>query len=305
MFCKNCGKESDNTKKFCSGCGTEFPIIENLDTSDMSSSVRPPMSKKPWTTGRIIKTVIAVIFVGGLILLKFGFSAINSIDNKAVDNNNDALNAYDLGNNEQAISQFQQASQVAISNDTKVITLINLAYVYTTDGKDDLALSTFKEALNLSSDNSLQYYLISGEIAELENKPNSAILAYNKAYEKDPEDYQVNNSLALFYLDLYDIHPQYTDYKKALSYSLKANQLSPSNVSKKNLAIAYYFNENYSQTISLLRSLDLSEQPTYAYYLGLAYAETDDKVNAKIYLRQAIAGGLEVPQEVKDYINSN
>jgi len=63
--------------------------------------------------------------------------------------------------------------------------------------------------------------------------------------------------------------------------------------------------ENYSQTISLLRSLDLSEQPTYAYYLGLAYAETDDKVNAKIYLRQAIAGGLEVPQEVKDYINSN
>jgi len=263
MFCKNCGKESDNTKKFCSGCGTEFPIIENLDTSDMSSSVRPPMSKKPWTTGRIIKTVIAVIFVGGLILLKFGFSAINSIDNKAVDNNNDALNAYDLGNNEQAISQFQQASQVAISNDTKVITLINLAYVYTTDGKDDLALSTFKEALNLSSDNSLQYYLISGEIAELENKPNSAILAYNKAYEKDPEDYQVNNSLALFYLDLYDIHPQYTDYKKALSYSLKANQLSPSNVSKKNLAIAYYFNENYSQTISLLRSLDLSEQPTW------------------------------------------
>ena len=221
MFCKNCGKESDNTKKFCSGCGTEFPIIENLDTSDMSSSVRPPMSKKPWTTGRIIKTVIAVIFVGGLILLKFGFSAINSIDNKAVDNNNDALNAYDLGNNEQAISQFQQASQVAISNDTKVITLINLAYVYTTDGKDDLALSTFKEALNLSSDNSLQYYLISGEIAELENKPNSAILAYNKAYEKDPEDYQVNNSLALFYLDLYDIHPQYTDDLRKYLVSLK------------------------------------------------------------------------------------
>ena len=164
MFCKNCGKETDGIKKFCTNCGATTSTTQGANTTT-PPPVRPPMPKEPWTTGRIIKAVVAVIFVGGLIFLKFGLSAINSIDNKAVDKNNDALSAYDLGNNEQAISQFQQASQDAISNDTKVTTLINLAYVYSTEGKDDLALSTFKEALALTGADSLQYYLISAEIS--------------------------------------------------------------------------------------------------------------------------------------------
>jgi tetratricopeptide (TPR) repeat protein len=263
------------------------------------------MPKEKWTTGRIIKTVIAVVFVGGLIFLKFGLGAINSIDNTAVDTNNKALDAYNSGNSDQAIAQFQQASQSAVTNTNKINSLKNLAYVYSSEGKDDLALSTFQEALALASADSIDYFLISGEIAELENKPNAALIAYNKAYAKDPQNFQVNNSLALFYIDLYDVHPQYVDYAKALSFAQKANQSQNDNISKKNLALAYYFNENYTQTISLLRSVDISKEPNYAYYLGLAYAAMEDTVNAKIYLRQAIAGGMKVPQNVYDYINEN
>jgi tetratricopeptide (TPR) repeat protein len=267
--------------------------------------VRPPVPKEPWTAGRIIKIALIVLVVGAILGSKIILSAINSIDSDAIDKNNNALNAYDSGNNQEAITQFQQASQDAVSNDTKINTLKNLAYVYSSEGQDDLALSTFQEALALASADSVDYYLISGEIAELESKPNAALIAYNKAYTKDPDDYQVNNSLALFYIDIYDVHPQYVDYKKALGYAQKANQISPSNVSKKNLALAYYFNENYSQTISLLRSVDISKEPNYAYFLGLAYAQTDDTVNAKLYLRQAIVGGMKVPQEVYDYINTH
>jgi tetratricopeptide (TPR) repeat protein len=306
MFCKNCGTKSDGTKKFCTNCGTAFSAAAATATAaPRPAAVRPPMPKEKWTTGRIIKTVLAVVFVGGLILLKFGWGAINSIDNSAVEKNNQALDAYNSGNSEQAIAQFQQASQDAVTNTNKINSLKNLAYAYSTEGKDDLALSTFKEALALASADSVDYFLISGEIAELEVKPNAALIAYNKAYAKEPDNFQVNNSLSLFYLDLYDAHPQYSDYVKALSYAQKANQTQNDNISKKNLAIAYYFNENYTQTISLLRSVDISKEPTYAYYLGLAYANTDDTVNAKFYLRQAIAGGMTVPQEVKDYINNN
>jgi len=304
MFCKNCGTKSDGTKKFCTNCGEAFPTATTAATA-APRATRPPMPKEKWTAGRIIKTVIAVVFVGGLIFLKFGLSAINSIDNTAVETNNKALDAYNSGNSDQAITQFQQASQDAVTNTNKINSLKNLAYVYSTEGKDDLALSTFKEALALASADSVDYFLISGEIAELENKPNAALIAYNKAYAKDPADFQVNNSLSLFYLDLYDVHPQYSDYVKALSYAQKANQTQNDNISKKNLALAYYFNENYTQTISLLRSLDISKEPTYAYYLGLAYAQTDDNVNAKFYLRQAVAGGMKVSQEVQDYINNN
>ncbi len=301
MFCKNCGTESDGTKKFCTNCGTAFSVTQTTPPPP----VRPPIPKEPWTTGRIIKTVAVVVIVGGLILVKIIFGAINSVDNTAVETNNKALDAYNSGNSDQAISQFQQASQDAITSTNKINSLKNLAYAYSHEGKDDLALNTFKEALALTTTDSVDYFLISGEIAELEGKYNAALISYNKAYAKDSEDFQVNNSLALFYMDLQDAHPQYTDYTKALSSAQKANQLQNDNVSKKNLALAYYFNENYSQTISLLKSLDISREPVYAYFLGLSYAQKEDPVNAKIYLRQAIAGGMEVPQEVYDYINNN
>ncbi|MFZ2038621.1 MAG: hypothetical protein WAV11_01640 [Minisyncoccia bacterium] len=263
------------------------------------------MPKEKWTTSRIIKTIIVVVFIGGFIFLKFGLGAINSIDNSAVETNNKALDAYNSGDSDQAIAQFRQASQDAVTNTNKINSLKNLAYAYSTEGKDDLALSTFQEALALASTDSVDYFLISGEIAELENKPNAALIAYNKAYVKDPSDFQVNNSLSLFFLDLYDVHPQYSDYAKALSYAQKANQAQNDNISKKNLALAYYFNENYTQTISLLRSVNISNEPSYAYYLGLAYAQTNDTFNAKLYLRQAIAGGMTVSKEVNDYINNN
>lgn len=281
-------------------------VSENSE-SVSSRPVRPPMPKEPWTKGKIIKTIIAVVFVGGLIILKFGFGAINSIDNTAVDKNNAAQEAYQSGGDpNQAINQLQQASQDAITNSTKMTTKVNLAYVYSSEGKNELALATFKEALPLASEGSMDYYLISGEIALLEGKPNAALIAYNKAYEKNPNDFQINNALNLFYLDIADERPQYSDVAKALGYAIKANQIQPSDITKQNLAIAYHLNENYKQSIALLSSIsNVASQPYLAYWLGLSYAGDNQPTNAKYYLRIAINGGVDVPQEVYDYINNN
>lgn len=306
MFCKKCGTESVGTKKFCTNCGSSFSVAHSTETSPPPKPVRPPMPKEAWTAGRIIKTVVAVIFVGGLILLKFGWGAINSIDNTAVEKNNSAQESYQSGGNaDQAIGQLKQASQDAVTNSTKLTTKTNLAYVYSSEGKDDLALSTFKEALTFASDESFDYYLISGEIALLEGKPNAALIAYNKAYEKSPNEFQINNALNLFYLDIASERPQYENYPKALIYALKAHEIQPSEITKQNLAIAYYFNENYKQTISLLSSSNLTSEPYLAYWLGLAYAGDQQPVNAKRYLQIAINGGIVVPQEVRDYIKNN
>lgn len=293
MYCKNCGKESGANQKFCTSCGTQFSsVAEDAPTNSPPISFAP---KKFFEVRKAIPALIVIAFIG------WGIYA--SLDDDAISTNNNAISNYESGNNQQAISQFQQASRDAVTDETKINTLKNLAYAYSSEGQIDLALSTFKEALALASVDSVDYYLISGEIAELEAKPNAALIAYNKAYAKDPNDYQVNNSLALFHIDIEDVHPQYVDYPKALGYAQKANQLNSGTISKKNLALAYYFNENYSQTISLLKSVDISSEPIYAYFLGLSYAQIDDSINAKIYLRQAIAGGIEVPQEVYDYLN--
>jgi len=293
MFCTKCGKELGGNQKFCTNCGNPF------------KSTRNNFSKtQPYSQG--IKFSELRRYIPALVLLGIiGWGMYASLDDDAVNTNNQAMTAYDSGDSSQAIPQFEQAYEQATTNETKITTLVNLAYAYQAEGETDKSIEAFKKALTFTSNNSYDYYLISGEIADLENKPNSAYLAFTKANEINPEGFQANNALALLYLDLYDTAPQYLDYKKALFYAQKAYNLNDSQIAKENLALAHYFNENYTQTISLLSSINISNKPMYAYFLGLAYAQTDQVSNAKYYLKQAIAGGMEVPQEVYDYLYNN
>jgi tetratricopeptide (TPR) repeat protein len=299
MFCKNCGTKSDGTKKFCTNCGKEFHSASQAESSHAQSTPNftKPKFESSWSAGRIIGIIIVVAFIG------WGIYA--SQDDAVIEKNNNAISNFDSGNSEQAINQFQEASRDAVSNENKINTLKNLAYVYSSEGQTDLAISTFNNALALTPADSFDYYLIAGEVALLEGKPNAALLAYNKAYAKDPNDFQINNALALFYMDLDSTATQYMDYKKALQYAQRATQLSDLQIAKQNLGMAYYFNENYSQAISVLSALTLDKDTYTAYFLGLSYAGKQDPINAKIYLRKAIASGVDVPQEVYDYINNN
>lgn len=295
MFCKNCGTKSDGTKKFCTNCGNELSSVGKSQQTPPSNFTRPKFESS-WSAGRIIGIIIVLAFIG------WGIYA--SQDDDSIATNNDALSNFDSGNTDQAITQFQQASQSAVTNETKINTLKNLGYVYATEGRNSEALSTFQEALKLAKSGSVDYYLISGEIALLEYKPNAALLSFNKAYELSPNDFQVNSSLALFYLDLEETAPQYTDYVKALSHAKMAYEydVEKSEVSKQNLAIAHFFNENFDQTISLLLTTNLNQHPYIAYWLGWAYAAKGDGVNAKIYFQKALNAGIELEPEAYDYL---
>lgn len=298
MFCKNCGKESVGLKKFCTNCGMAFSNAGKINEEAVFPNA-PTTPRK--SASEIIKKGLGILFVVALV----GWGTYNSLNEDVVEKNNDAISNFDAGNSQQAIDQLKDASQNAVSNENKINTLKNLAYVYSAEGKTSLAISSFKEALALTAQDSLDYYLISGEIALFEGKPNAAQIAYNKAYQKDPDDFQVNNALALFYLDLEEIAPDYTDYKKALQYAQRASQLTDLQIAKQNLGIAYFFNENYNQAITVLSRITLDKDTHTAYWIGLSYAGNEDHVNAEFYLRKAIANGVEVPQEVHDYLNSN
>jgi tetratricopeptide (TPR) repeat protein len=301
MYCGDCGKHNLKDSKFCKHCGASFNDFSKDSESDNTNlddqKTTSISTKKPFN----VKIIITILIVLGII----GSVIYGNLDKQAIDTNNGGVTSLDSGNSKTGIEQFKQAASEAKTNDTKISTLKNLGYAYATDNQNNLALNAFKEALVLTTTDTFDYYLISAEVAILEGKPNDAQFNYDKAYQLDPEDFQVNNGLNLFYLDLGDIAPEYKDYKKALPYAQKAYEVSKLEIAKHNLAIAYYFNENYDQVISLLSPSDLSKFPYGSYILGLSYMVKKDDINAKINLRKASDGGIELPQEVKNYLNSN
>lgn len=292
MFCKNCGNESSVDKKFCTKCGTAFSSL-----SQNHASSKPFSLSKKFNREKIIPALVIVILIV--------WGAYSSLDDSSIKTNNNALSSYNSGNSEQAITQFQQASKDAVTNDTKINTLKNLAYVYATDGKNEEALNNFQQALKLAGQNSFDHYLISAEIALLEGKPNSAYLGFAKALEIQPNDFQVNNSLAIFYMNLDGSSADYENYPKALSHALKANNLNGSEITRENLGVAYFWNKNYDESISILSQTNITQHPFVGFWLGYDYAAKDDVAKAKYYFRQAINAGGTPPQEVTDYLNNN
>lgn len=297
MFCKKCGNKIEGNLIFCTSCGASSDNHQHENNKEQMKRV-VENNKESFDWSKTIKILIGIAIVGWIIYA--------NIDSGAIDKNNTGLNSFDSGNSIQAVQQFRDAANSAVSSETKIETLKNLGYVYSSEGQNSQAIEAFKEALVMARIDTFDYYLISGEIALLEGKPNAAIVAYNKAYEKDSNNFQINNALAIFYMDIDSIATQYVDYKKALQYAQKAAQLSDLQLAKQNLGLAYYLNENYTQAISVLSTVTLDNDSYTAYLLGLSYAGNNDPVNAKYYLRKAIAGGkVEISQEVYDYINNN
>ena len=130
MFCRKCGKEAVEKESYCTACGNSLSISSST-TSHTTDYVPQQVPKEAWSAGRVIKTLLLIAVVGGIIILKL----VYAVDNTAVDSNNSALEAYESGESQQAAAQFQSASQNAVTNSTKVATLINLGYAYLSDEK--------------------------------------------------------------------------------------------------------------------------------------------------------------------------
>jgi len=300
MFCKQCGNKIEDNLKFCTSCGVSSNSHQqNNDKEHMKRTLEK--NEEPFDWSKTVKILIGIAIIGWIIYA--------NLDQGAIDTNNKGLTSFNSGDSVQAVQQLKEAVNSAVSSDTKINTLKNLGYAYSSDGQNVLALNSFKEALALAKADTFDYYLISGEIAMLENKPNSALVNYNKALAIEPNNFQINNTLNLFYLDLEDKAPNLVNYPKALVYAKKAYEVAGSdvkNIVTQNLGLAYYFNDNYPQAIANFNAVTSDKDSYTAYWLGLSYAGNNDPVNAKYYFRKAIASGkVEIPQEIYDYINNN
>ncbi len=261
----------------------------------------PIISESPaWTKNSTNKTKIVI----GLIVI--GLAIYWSVDNTSIQLNNDAMESFNNWDSQIAIKKLQDSKTASVTDKNKLNTLVNLAYVQTTESQNEEALNTFKEALPLTENNSFYYYLITAEIALLSNDPDNAYKNYNLAFKLDEKNFQINNALTIFHLDIEDKWAEYVNFPKALFYALRAYEYDwKSELTKQNLAIAYFFNGDYEKTISLLSTSNLAQHPMIWFWLALAYGQKGDSKNAKLYLQKAIENWANIPQEYIDSINSN
>ena len=116
MFCKKCGEKSEGDQKFCTSCGAPFSTSAEKGEPIFSQSSPPKPKGSP--VGKIIGIIVILAIVG--------LGIWGSMDDGAIEKNNQAISNFDSGDSEQAIRQFQQASQEATGSDTKLNTLKNL-----------------------------------------------------------------------------------------------------------------------------------------------------------------------------------
>jgi uncharacterized membrane protein YvbJ len=183
MFCKHCGKQLKEGQKFCALCGTA--VLSH--TSEQVEAATTPKLSKAKKVRRTIKIASVIVIIGIIISLKI----VYSIENSTINRINSIQATYESnGNADQAIEQLKETFDDAILKSTKLSIKKNLGYIYSSEVQNDLALTTFKEALVFAPAESYDYYLISGEIALFEKKPEEALIAYNKAYELNPKSFK-------------------------------------------------------------------------------------------------------------------
>lgn len=176
-------------------------------------------------------------------------------------------------------------------------TLIEKGYVYYNNERYSKALEVFNEALQYAEEQSFEYYLISAEIALLNDNATAALLAYEQAYEIEPRSIDINSNLAYFYSGYEESTLEYLDYEKALFYNLKVYRLlGVENGSEElNVAISYFYLDKPNKVIELLEDFDFEEYPYAAVWIAGAYYYLDNTVEMLRYIEIAEDNGAEVP----------
>lgn len=283
MKCINCQNEIPEGSERCNYCGQEIKFQIPV------GQAKPKRNK--WAS---------LIYIGVLIVA----AIYGSIANKGAEKNQEGMDIFDSGANyNQAIDNFSQAFDNVKNDEDKITVLKNWAYALWMNEQYSEAKQKFNEALSLALPDSADYYLISAEIALLDENGKAAEVNYLKAIAKEQDNYQINTSLGLFYLGIDAASKDFVDYEKSLLYTKKAYEKNPNiEMTKENLANSYFYLGQYQQAIDLFKQTTLANKPFNNYMLGLCYYALKDEENAHIYLQKAVDMGYEPEAEVLEFL---
>ncbi len=183
-----------------------------------------------------------------------------------------------------ALASAQKAMQLNPSDPSAIETYTKAAVAV---GNVDAALSLRQHWLNShpSDSNGLQ---IAGTLEETKGDLAKAEDFYKKSLQADPNNAVSANNLAYVMLQNNE------NVDVALSYAQTARRVMPdAPQTADTLAWVYYYKGNYSAARDLLESAlrKSPDDPSIHFHLGMTYAKLNDKSNAEVHLKKAVALG--------------
>ncbi|MBI1307684.1 MAG: tetratricopeptide repeat protein [Bacteroidetes bacterium] len=172
-------------------------------------------------------------------------SQINRYSN-TIDKNSEGINYMNQNLYEKAISSFREALALHL-NDKEVLNTIyrnmSIAF-YQTDQLDSAVKYSFKAA-SLYPKDSYEYLVNQADALTMSDKVDEALVMLHQAYELNPKDIAVNNSLGLIYLG--ESGDEYYDPDQALEYNLNAYNINKDRATEGVLALNYFELDNYEK----------------------------------------------------------
>ncbi len=312
MFCEKCGNRLPENAKFCNKCGTKVSYdqpekkvfhgqVQQKEHKEEKVAL-PEMPSQPQKKFNFKKYswIFIILFLIGL----KGCSYYEDQNNEeAIKINDRIINNLSQYSYADATSQLENALSLAKDDRVKADIYSNLGFINLSEEKGAEALDNFNKALDLYDINTFDYFLMKGEIEYINRDYDKALEYYKKAYNKDPSDFLINNSLAVFYLSLDDESEKYLDVDKAIQHSKRAKEINNNDLTKSNLATAYTLKEEYQKAINLfnqISNMDSDEE----YLLGLNYLNIEDFDNAVKFFKKAKDHGAKLEPEFEDFLNN-
>jgi Tfp pilus assembly protein PilF len=212
-----------------------------------------------------------------------------------------AIELYQSGGDPEEAAKMMEDSIGGLGDDeSKMESYKNIAYVYSNEENYDLSIENFEKALEYTRVGDYNYYLINGEIDLMELEIDSAFENYNKALDVRYTDFQIHNALGLFYLDMYEIAPDYVDYEKALEHFELADKwdLDEQLFIVENKAITQIFLEDYDSAIEYFSGADLANNGYSHFWLAFAYYGKEDVEKGDEHFLRAIELNPEIAAEI-------
>lgn len=183
-------------------------------------------------------------------------------------NNAKGLKELNEGKFDDAILSFKIAiKNPNLSTETRATIYRNIAITFNEKRQEDSSIYYSKLAANCYDRNSYEYLVNISDINLLTGKTQEALNNLNLAYEKKPNELEVNNSLGLIYLGDYGL--EFLDARRALKFNQKAFEINKDRITEDVLGRNFFELGDFDKAETHFKKLSIEYPEILMYKLNL------------------------------------